>query len=207
MDVGRNYMLENLTELKNDMQAKKWTICSFIFSYKEIEYIVLVKRFVGKEVRKNKYALVKLHFMKSSSLSDELVVEANNKGILIDAKTLREYFGIEWSENLGDILSQFTERLGKAIPEKVPVVISDIQKKAMVNSLSKSDSEDPSKIYCTGTRRNPEGQKRSEFNADKTKLLRKNLFDALSNDETISFCYSADQTKEKSDPEILKAIN
>jgi hypothetical protein len=60
IDIGRNFMLENLTELKNDMQAKKWTICSFIFSYKEIEYIVLVKRFVGKEVRKNKYALVKL---------------------------------------------------------------------------------------------------------------------------------------------------
>lgn len=200
-------MLENLVKLKNDMQAKKWTICSFIFLYKGIEYIVLIKRSVGKEVRESQYALVKLHFMKSNNLSDELIVEAHSKGLLTDAKTLRKYFGIEWSENLGDILKQFTTKLGRAIPVEVPVTISDIQKKAMVYSLSKSDSEDPSKIYCTGTRRNPEGQKRSEFNADKTKLLRKNLFDKLLNDETISFCYSADQTKEKSDSEILRAIN
>lgn len=200
-------MLENLTKLKNDMQAKKWTICSFVFTYKGVEYIVLVKRFVGKEVRESQYALVKLHFMKASNLSDELIVEANSKGLLIDAKTLREYFGIEWSDNLGDILNQFTERLGRSIPVEVPATVSDIQKKAMVNSLSKSDSEDPSKIYCIGTRRNPDGQKRSEFNADKTKLLRESLFNELSNDETISFCYSADQTKGKSDSEILRSIN
>lgn len=200
-------MLENLAKLKNDMQAKKWTICSFVFTYKEVEYIVLVKRFVGKEVRKSQYALVKLHFMKADDLSDELIVEANSKGLLIEPKILREYFGIEWSDNLGDILKQFTERLGRSIPVEVQTTVSDIQKKAMVNSLSKSDSEDPNKIYCSGTRRNPKGQKRSEFNADKTKLLRESLFNELLNDETISFCYSDDQTKEKSDFEILKSIN
>ena len=57
-------LLSNLKELKNDMVNKDWTICSFIFEYKEIEYIVLVKRFVGNEKRENQYALVKLHFMK-----------------------------------------------------------------------------------------------------------------------------------------------
>ncbi len=57
-------LLSNLKELKNDMVNKDWTICSFIFEYKEIEYIVLVKRFVGTEKRENQYALVKLHFMK-----------------------------------------------------------------------------------------------------------------------------------------------
>ena len=57
-------LLSNLKELKNDMVNKDWTICSFIIEYKEIEYIVLVKRFVGTEKRENQYALVKLHFMK-----------------------------------------------------------------------------------------------------------------------------------------------
>ena len=52
-------LLGNLKELKNDMINKDWTICSFIFKYKETEYIVLVKRFVGTEKRKNQYALVK----------------------------------------------------------------------------------------------------------------------------------------------------
>ena len=42
-------LLSNLNELKNDMVSKKWTICSFLFRYKSVVYIVLVKRFVGKE--------------------------------------------------------------------------------------------------------------------------------------------------------------
>lgn len=36
-------MLENLKLLKKDMERLDWTICSFIFNYKDIEYIVLVK--------------------------------------------------------------------------------------------------------------------------------------------------------------------
>lgn len=104
--------LENLKLLKEDMIKNGWTICSFIFTYKRIEYIVLVKRFVGTEKRVNKYALVKLHFIKSKNLDDDLQVEANSSGILIDARQLREYFEIEYNENLGDILQEFIERLG-----------------------------------------------------------------------------------------------
>ena len=57
----------------------------------------------------------------------------------------------------------------------------------MIKSLSKSDSEDPNKVYCYKVRRNPKGQMRSFFNADKT----------------ISFCYSADQNDENDDATIL----
>lgn len=201
--------LENLKSLKDDMVSKNWTICSFIFSYREIEYIVLVKRFVGTEKRINTYALVKLHFMKSDDLRDDLQVEANSWGLLIDLKELREYFGIEYQENLGDILHQFTERLGKVIPLSVPDNILPSEKTAMVQSLSKSDSEDPNKIYCTKVKRNPNGAKRSEFNADKTKLLRASLFERFRNDIGISFCYSDDASKENDDATVLKnfAIN
>lgn len=202
-------MLENLKLLKDDMINKKWTICSFIFVYKEIEYIVLVKRFVGKEKRIDKYALVKLHFMKSNDLKDSLQVEANSKRLIMDAKDLRDFFNIEYSVNLCDILGQFTNGLGKAIPMYTPSEVSGIGKTAMVISLSKSDSEDPNKIYCTNVKRNFKGNKRSDFNADKTKLLRRSLFENFKNDESISFCYSDDRTKEKDDSEILKkfAIN
>lgn len=88
--------LENLKQLKDDMVNKKWTICSFLFTYKTVEYIVLVKRFVGFEKRVNQFALVKLHFMKSSNLKDDIQIEANSGGLLIGAKELREYFGIEF---------------------------------------------------------------------------------------------------------------
>ncbi|MGF6376528.1 hypothetical protein M2140_001605 [Clostridiales Family XIII bacterium PM5-7] len=201
---GETMELENLKSLKDDMVDKNWTICSFIFSYKEIEYIVLVRRFVGKEKRINNYALVKLHFMKAIDLTDDLAVEANCKGLLIDSKDLRQYFGIEYKENLGDILRQFTELLGTVIPQSVPDTASRIEKSAMVQSLSRSDAEDPNKIYCTNVKRNPDGGQRSEFNSDKTKLLRESLFEHFRNHSEISFCYSLDRTKENDDATILR---
>ena len=197
-------MLENLKSLKEDMKNNGWTICSFIFKYKNKNYIVLVKRFVGSVKRISEYALVKLEFMKETDLTDLLEVEANSNRLLIDAKTLREYFGIEYSNNLGDIINQFSNQLGDSIPTNIKMNISDIEKQAMVRSLSISDSEDPEKIYCTMVRRNPEGKKRSEFNSDKTKLLRSDLFKYFKDDESISFCYSTELTKENDDATILK---
>ena len=197
-------MLEKLKSLKEDMKNNGWTICSFIFKYKNINYIVLVKRFVGSVKRINEYALVKLEFMKENDLTDSLEVEANSSKLIIDAKTLREYFGIEYSKNLGDIINQFSNQLGDSIPTNINTNISNIEKKAMVRSLSISDSEDPEKIYCTMVRRNPEGKKRSEFNSDKTKLLRSDLFKYFKDDESISFCYSTELTKENDDATILK---
>lgn len=197
-------MLGNLKLLKEDMKNKGWTICAFTFRYKSINYIVLVKRFVGSVKRISEYALVKLEFMKENDLSDVLEVEANSNRLLIDAKTLREYFGIEYSDNLGDIINQFSNQLGDSIPANIKVNISGIEKQAMVRSLSVSDSEDPEKIYCTMVRRNPKGKKRSEFNSDKTKLLRGELFKFFKDDESISFCYSKEVEKENDDATILK---
>lgn len=196
-------LLCNLNELKADMVSKSWTICSFLFTYKSVVYIVLVKRFVGKEKRVNKYALVKLHFMKRDDLNDELEIEANASRLLIDAKTLRQYFGIKYQDNLGDVLKQFTETFGKAIPISIPNNISDEEKGAMVKSLSISDSENPNKIYCYKIKRNPNGEKRSDFNSDKTKLLRPGLFNEFENEPGVSFCYSHDSLKENYDATIL----
>lgn len=197
-------LLNNLKELRNDMESKGWTICSFLFGYKSTEYIVLVKRFIGTEEKGNPYALVKLHFMKSDDLNNDLQVEANIRGLLIDAKTLRNYFGIEYTENLGDILKQFTERLGRAIPASIPDSITTLQRKAMVRSLSISDSGNPNKIYCSKVRRNPNGGQRSEFNSDKTKLLRPLLFEKFCDDKSISFCYYEDSAMENDDATILR---
>lgn len=197
-------LLSNLKELKNDMVNKDWTICSFIFEYKEIEYIVLVKRFVGTEKRENQYALVKLHFMKTNDLRDDMQVEANSSRLIIETQTLREYFGIEYTDNLGNILQQLTKRLRDVIPKNVPECISDIERTAMVRSLSRSDSEDPNKIYCNKVKRNPNGGQRSVFNADKTKLLRTSLFEYFRNEPNISFCYYADPAMENDDKTILR---
>lgn len=153
-------MLQKLKSLKKDMKNNGWTICSFIFKYKNQNYIVLVKRFVGSVERKSGYALVELEFMKENDLTDLLKVEANSSKLIIDTKTLREYFRVEYSNNLRDIIKQFSNQLGSSIPANININVTDIEKQAMVRSLSISDSEDPEKVYCTMIRRNLQGKKR-----------------------------------------------
>lgn len=197
-------MLSNLKLLNDDMKNKGWIITSFTFRYKTVNYIVLVKRFLSEEKKGNKYSLVKLEFMKENNLEDSLLVEANSKQIFVDAKIFREYFGIAYVPNLGDIFNQFYGIFGKSIPSTIKIVNTDFEKTAMVKSLSISDSEDPTKIYCTNVRRNPEGQKRSVFNSDKTKILRPRLYEYFKDEESISFCYSNDECKNNDDATILK---
>ena len=197
-------MLSNLKLLNDDMKNKGWIITSFTFRYKTVNYIVLVKRFLSEEKKGNKYSLVKLEFMKENDLVDSLLVEANSKQIFVDAKIFREYFGIAYVPNLGDIFKQFYGIFGKSIPSIIKIVNTDFEKSAMVKSLSISDSEDPTKIYCTNVRRNPEGQKRSVFNSDKTKILRPRLYEYFKDEESISFCYSNDECKNNDDATILK---
>lgn len=60
-----------------------------------------MKRFVRTEKRVNQYALVKLHFMRSNNLNGDLQVEVNSRNLIVDAKTLRLYFEIEYSDNMG----------------------------------------------------------------------------------------------------------
>ena len=196
-------MLSKFKQLKEDMEKKEWTITSFLFTYKSIKYVVLVRRFIDTVKKRDPYALVKLDFFKANDLSCTLSAEANSKKILIDARTLREYFGIEYSENLGDILVQFSKHFGAYIPDSVPLQFSKLEIGLMIKSLSKSDSEDPNKVYCYKVRRNPKGQMRTLFNADKTKLRRESLFNYFKDDKSISFCYSTDKNDENDDATIL----
>ncbi|ELB2162910.1 hypothetical protein QNZ85_004752 [Vibrio parahaemolyticus] len=196
-------IFENFKLLKLDMEEKGWIIDAFSFSFKKVDYIVLVKLFQNNEVKKNEFALLKVEFLKVHNINDNLAIEANVRELFTDAKTLRKYFNIAWSDNIGEILSQFQQHFAKFIPKEVISSKSKLFEKAIIKSLSESDSEDPDKVYCYGVRRNPNKEKRTVFNDNKTKLLRSKLHEKFQNDDSISFCYSKDDEREKSDSEII----
>jgi len=197
-------IFENFRLLKSDMEAKGWVIEAFSFNYKNLDYVVLVKLFQDHEVKVNRYALLKVEFLKANDIDDNLIVEANVRELFTDARELREYFGIEWAENIGSILRQFNEHFAQFIPDKVDLSKSNLFKTAMNKSLSESDSEDPNKIYCYGVRRNPDNGTRSIFNDNKSRLLRPKLYEKFKGDNTVSFCYSPNSEREKSDEEIIR---
>lgn len=204
-----NHVFHNLKNLRNDMIKNGWIIDSFTFKYKNINYVALV-HLPQKNEKVPKYALVRLEFINMEDISQKLEVYANVVRLLIDAKTLREFFGIQYSNNLGDILTQFNHHLAKFIPTQVSTNKSKDEKEQIINSLSVNDSEDPNKVYCFGVKRNPlkkNGQpaRRTPFNDNKTKYLRPRLYNLLGKDKTLSFLYSSDPSKERSTEDIIKS--
>lgn len=200
--MKNTHILQNLKLLKEDMEDKGWVIEAFTFNYKNISYIVLVKLYVEHEI-KPEYALLKLEFIKANDSNHTLIVSANSNQIMITPQILREFFNINYSPNLRDILQQFYEYFSGFIPTQVNPNKPDNIKKLMVSSLSKSDSENPDKIYCYTVKRNSNNEKRSPFNDNKTQLLRPALYARFKEERTISFCYSLHPQKEKTDEEIL----
>ena len=204
--------LENLHALKADMEKNGWVIDSFKFHFKKVDYIVLVILYVPDEPRPQ-YALLQLDFLDAKNFQRHLLVPANAQKLMTDAKIIREFFDIKYEENLGEILLQFSRLLGKFIPDRVNTQKSQTEKEAMVYTLSKKDSDDPSRIYCYAVKRNPTAkdrltgivrqQRRSPYNDNKTRVLRRTLYNRLGGDDTLSFCYSDDPSKSRTDEEII----
>lgn len=196
-------VLENLRILKKDMESNGWVIDAFPFKFKAIDYIALVKLYDDNDADRPGYALLELEFLKKNNISDSLVAPANTTQLLITAQELRAYFGIEWSENLRDILSQFYEYLSGFIHLTAGLHRTQEIDVAMVESLSKSDSQDPRKIYCFSAKRNSNKRNRSQYNDNKTRILRPVLYSKLSDDPQVSFNYSLKESKGKADSEII----
>lgn len=188
--------------LKNDMIDKGWVIDAFPFNYKDCDYIVLAKLYQEGE-KKPQYALMKVEILKSENIDERLTAPVNANGFLIEAKPLREFFNIEYGGNLGDLLSQFNAYFSQFIPTHVNLGKPQNLKEAMIASLSKSDGEAPDRLYCYAVRRNPEDQKRTPFNDNKTRLLRPNLYAEFESDLSISFCYSINIHDEERDAEVI----
>lgn len=202
--------LRNLKALRDAMRRQGWVVTCFDFTYKKRGYYVTVTDYVNSP-KPDDFALVHLCFMRKTDITDSLSVPANQGGLMVEAQTLREFFGIEWVENLGDILHQFTEQFGKWIPVKIKD-LSEGQKKAVVRQLGISDaSDDPDKIYCIDVRRSGKKsdgslKKRSPFNSQKSEFLRPELYAKFKDDLNLRFCYSVDPSAEKTDRQIIASV-
>ena len=205
--------LQNLRFLRADMQRKGWTIDSFRFPFREVNYIVLAILYSPEEA-KEKYALLKLEFLHPENFKHHLLVPANSNGLMADAMELRIFFRIPPDyEHLGDALRTLTRELGYCTPTKVNTEKSQAEKKAIVYKISNENSDDAEKLYCFAVKRNPvlwdkeantpRQLKRSANNDRKTQFLRPTLYEKLGKDDTLSFCYSNDPKMDYSDEVII----
>lgn len=203
--------MQNLRAIRDELVARGWVITCFPFTYKQHRYFTLVQRYVPPE-KVPPLQLVKLTFVDSADASRTLSAPANTQGIQAGPKEVRTFFGIEYGPNLGEILRQFCEQLGRAIPPNLLAPLAHDEQAAVLSYLDKSSSEDPNKIYCfdvrrNGTRADGTPHKRSPFNSQKTEMRRPALFEVLKDDENLSFFYSVNAADERSDADILEGFN
>ena len=193
-------MLKNLDSLAKDMKKKNYYISAFVFNFLQKEYMVFVKRFRPGMIRHSNYARVVLEIIDADDSTHRLECEANKLRLIASDEEIREFLNEPPSTHPGNIALAFTRALGYAMPTSVRI-FTTAEKKKMVSVFYDDDNAD--KIYCMRLKRNPEGQHRSEANTQKAKLLVPDLYERFRIDDTISFCFTADEEKDKSVNDIL----
>ena len=196
--------MSNIKVLKANMLENDYLIDMFLFSFQKQQYSVYIKLLTptDKEDSKNlKYYSVKLIFKKVDNMDDSFVTYANSRRFSRDIKDIREYFNINYHTNYTLLLKDFYSEFGQAIPTVASVRHTHQEKQDLAKALY-VESEEADRLYCKRVRHNPIGEKRSEENSAKTKLLRPSLYDIFGDDPRISFVYFDDPALEKSDNQI-----
>lgn len=182
--------LSNIPILLKNLRDNAWHITSFLFRYKNITYIVLFEDLKYLTLQQSNYCVM-LTFIDSSNIERTLSVKANSSCFEFCVKEFREYFNIEYSDNLGDVFHQFYIYFNKVIPLNVNLHQTQLERELVINKLNQRDNDNST--CCYAVKRNPvvngKQYRRSIFNDEKCRLLNPELYEYFKNDKTISFCF------------------
>lgn len=209
LSMAKRFILYNLKLLLEDMRRHSWIIAAFPFSFNKGRYIVLVEDSNSLDTS-DVSDLAVLTFVDERDTDRTLESVARWYGLSFNggARAFREFFHIAYSNNLGDIIRQFTDYFKGFIPTKW-APLSKAAAELVVKRLDNRDRNESDFIYCYKLNRSSSGKQmyRSDRNDNKTRILRPRLYEHVGKDRTISFCYSDDPLKEASDGELLKSIS
>lgn len=199
-------IVNNIGYLKQDLRDNGWHMTAFLFEYKNIEYDVLFED-IDNLSKNNDYASVKLTFIDIDHPNRTYIVEANQTKMFFQPKEFRAFFGIEYSDNLGDIFTQFFERFLTFVPATVPLNLNERQNNEIDRCLAQNDNRNPNAIYCYDARRlgirNGVQLHRSVFITNLTKRKKPDLYEYFANEPTVTFYYSPNAEDELSTIDII----
>lgn len=198
-------VINNIGALKQNLRENGWHMTAFMFNYKQIQYDVFFED-LDNIAKKNEYASVKLTFIDINTPERTYSIEANQLQMYFDPKTFREYFGIEFSKNLGNIFRQFFDYFVTCVPPVAPT-LNIRQNKEIDRALAQNGNRDSNAIFCYDARRlgikNGKQMNRSIFISNLTKRRKPELYAYFENEPTVTFYYSPNPEDELSDTEII----
>lgn len=199
--------INNLGKLKADLISRGWHMTAFLFQYNGVDYDVLFENIDNLLHKKEQYASVLLTFIDINNANRSYQFEANQLKMFIDVKEFREFFGIEYSLNLGDVIAQFYDYFLEHIPTTATLNLPERQKDEMARRLAQNEKRDPNAIYCYDARRlglrDGKQMNRSVFISNLTEIRKPELFRYFANEPSVTFYFSPDPEKELSDIEII----
>lgn len=195
--------MENIAILIKYLRDNNWHMTSFLFNYKQIEYIVLFEDLNNLTINNNGYDVL-LTFIDSDDETRKLSVMANSYRFEFEVKEFREFFHIEFSHNLGNVFKQFYEYFNDFVPVTTNIHHTDQEKRLTIERLNRNDNDN--NICCYKLMRNPtvngKQHHRTMFNAQKCRMLKNDLYIHFERDDTISFCFR--EENELTTNEILR---
>lgn len=197
---------EYLKFLLRDMENNGWIITSFRFKYLGISTVVVLRRYLETDRLPSPYAKMQIEFVPLNDFYYGL------KGYLDfwkvtfdDVKEFYRFWNIREYYD-GNAFENFAEALAPFIPQEAKSEYTDSIEREIVGG--RLEGNDPRAIYCyevrrNGTKADGSRKKRSIENSNKARVLRKWLYEKFGNDNSLSFCFSQDKDKEKTDKEIV----
>ena len=187
----------------NLLKEKGWHITAFLFCFNGKSYIVLFEDLEVLKLVKGRNQVL-LTFIDRDDEERMLRVKANERFFDIDAKKLRQFFGIEFSNRLGASFLELYEAFNDIIPDALPEAFESQMLDVVIRRLDENDGDSGRCCYCAAHNGESHGKKsiRSPFNTDKTRLLRPELFKLLGGDDTVSFRFR--EKGDVSDKDILE---
>lgn len=206
--------LPNVIKLRNSLREAGYFITAFSFEFNHVESFVLFEdaRVLGREA---KYVSAVLTFRDLLNADRFVEVTANAGGIDLNNSNKREFykfFHIQYGK-FANFWQQFNEKLNSAISPVFHKPTDTSTVNAIIRQLGKRNNEpDPNAIYCYSAFRLPLDSRtnlqmhRTPFMDQKTRMLRPRLYERIHAEieQSVTFRYTADPTKELSDEEILR---
>lgn len=200
-------IINNIGRLKDDLKKNNWHMTAFVFFYKGRAYDVLFENNENIETRKEKLASVLLTFIDTENPKRQLITEANQIKMYADARSIREFFNIAYSNNLGDILKQLFSYFVSFVPATIPPILEPRLEVEINQRLASRGAHNPNAIYCYDARRlgkkNGEQMHRSIYIDNLTRRRRPELYNYFAAEKTVTFFYSEDPADELQDIDII----
>lgn len=154
------------------------------------------------------YKLVRIGFMEQANIERYLDCYCNTRTIPTKIQMLREFLGVDFQGNGIGWLESFLRLFAKYIPKSTPNNSLEDEKNAVIRTICRHENRDPRRIYRSYVFRNGKlngRQKlRSEYNGQLASIRFPNLYEKFQSYKTISFAFTDDINKEKTEREILE---